>query len=298
MKSKMARHVLSLVLLAGLAIACARSPAPESVALDYSRALYARDSTAIYRLLAAADQRLKDEATFRRETDSPSGFALELSRRLGSLVTAEVADARVTGDQASVRLKLRLPDANAPAVAALAQDWDERRLNALPESERQRVLAEIAGLERSGRLPRIEGEETFALRREGGTWRVFVNWAASLAVRLAATVPAELPVEATFLPPETRVTPGQAFRVTLRLTNRSPRETSLRIAHHTSPERAEDALALVQCPLLLPVRLTPGETREFVSEYLALPDFPQDVPAVQVTYVLMAANLPGAPPAR
>jgi hypothetical protein len=298
MKSTMARHVLSLLLLAGLATACARSAGPEAVALDYSRALYARDATAIYRLLAAADQRLKDEATFRRETDSPSGFALELSRRLGSLVTAEVADARVTGDQASVRLKLRLPDANAPAVTALAQDWDERRLNALPESERQRVLAEVAALERSGRLPRIEGEETFTLRQEGGTWRVFVNWAASLAVQLAATVPPELPVEATFLPPETRVAPGQAFRVTLRLTNRSPREVGLRIGHHTSPERAAEALALVQCPLLLPVRLKPNEAREFVSEYVTLPSFPPDVSGVQVTYALMAEAASDPPPSR
>jgi hypothetical protein len=294
----MGRRLVWLLLLAGLAAACARSPAPEAVALDYSRALYARDSGALYRLLAAADQRVKDEATFRRETESPSGFALELTRRLAALVTAEVAEARVAGDQATVRLRLRLPDANAPAVAVLARDWDEPRLNTLPESERQRVLAEVDGLERSGQLPRIEGEQAFTLRREGGAWRILVNWASGPAVRLAATVPGDLPVEATFLPPETRVASGQAFRVTLRLTNRSPRETALRIGHHTSPERAADALALIQCPLLLPVRLAPGETREFVSEYLALPDFPRDVPEVRVTYALMAATATAAAPAR
>ena len=86
-----------------------------------------------------------------------------------------------------------------------------------------------------------------------------------------------------------------------------PLDRIRRLVVHQAPPRNRseqevagyrDALALIQCPLLLPVRLAPGETREFVSEYLALPDFPRDVPEVRVTYALMAATATAAAPAR
>src|SRR5438094_9750089 len=44
-----------------LLVGCARSPAPEDVAVEYGRALYRYDAAAIYRLASAADRRAKGD---------------------------------------------------------------------------------------------------------------------------------------------------------------------------------------------------------------------------------------------
>jgi hypothetical protein len=73
-------------------------------------------------------------------------------------------------------------------------------------------------------------------------------------------------------------------RVTVRARNTGRGEVTTRVVHRVEPPHRADALALLQCPLLVPVRLAPGETREFVSEYLLLPDAAADVAALDVVY--------------
>jgi len=50
------------------------------------------------------------------------------------------------------------------------------------------------------------------------------------------------------------------------------------------PETRADSLALLQCPLLLPVTVSAGQSQEFVSEYVVLKDVPGGPKQFQVTY--------------
>jgi cytochrome c oxidase assembly protein Cox11 len=86
-------------------------------------------------------------------------------------------------------------------------------------------------------------------------------------------------------PAEVVLAPGDQLRVTVRAHNRGGQEVTTRVGHRIEPEAESRHLALLQCPLFLPVTLRPGETREFSSEYLLLADVPKEVRALGVTYV-------------
>ena len=76
-------------------VGCARSPAPEDVAVEYSRVIYRYDAAAIYRLASAADQRAKDEETVRAQVGGPTGFALDIIRHLAFFIEAKPVDTRL-----------------------------------------------------------------------------------------------------------------------------------------------------------------------------------------------------------
>lgn len=263
---------------------CAQGTKPEDVALEYARALYASDLARAYRLISAEDRRVKDEAAFRREGGAISGFALEVSRRLASAIEAAAVETKIAGDRATVTLKVRLPDANARELAALAHDWDEKRLNALPWAERERITRRLDQLRRSGQLPMLEGQETFEMIREEAGWRVSLNWAGGVRVQFFAAAPKVSALDLRIEPPEAIVAPGERFQVVLRAENRSTREIVARVHHQIAPEREAGALALLHCPLFIPVRLGPGKVEEFRSEYLLLKDVPADAKQFRVTY--------------
>src|SRR5881628_769167 len=124
LRSPVLALLLSLLSLA-LAGGCTKSPTPFDVALDYGRAVYATDTAAIYRLVSSDDRRVKDEATFRQQRPEPTAFTREVMRQLASYVTAAPVKTTVSGTRATVTLKFRLPDANAPEIAALMRDWDD-----------------------------------------------------------------------------------------------------------------------------------------------------------------------------
>lgn len=271
--------VLAVILLAG----CARE-APQDVALEYGRALYASDLEHAYRLLSTDDRRVKDEQTFRQDGGAATGFALEVSRQLASFIEPTAVETKIEGDRAKVRLKVRLPDANAPEVATLALKWDEGRLNALPQAEREHIKRRLDQLHHARQLPMLEGEETFELIREKGRWRVFLNWAGGVRVRFSAIERGKLPLQVTISPDVAVVQPGERFHVTLRATNQSARDIAARVTHRIEPKEQADSLALLQCPLLIPVALKPGESEEFRSEYLLLKDVPVQARHFEVTY--------------
>lgn len=278
------------VLLAGLLAAggCAGRPAPDSVALDYARALYAGDLAGTYRLLSAEDRRVKDERAFLQERDGPTGFALEVAKRLAAFIEGNAAETTVRGERATVRLTLRLPNANAPEIATLVHDWDEERLNTLSATERRQVTARLADLHRAGRIPMLEAEETVELVREDRGWRVFLNWAGGVRVRFgAATAGEAMPVRVTVSPEESRLRRGDRVWVTVRVTNLSGRAVTTRVRHRIEPEPQAHHLALLQCPLLLPVTLPAGGSEEFRSEYMLLPDLPEQTRGFEVTYAFL-----------
>lgn len=276
---------LGWLLTLGLLLAgCGRGPSPEEVALAYGRAVYANDADAIWRLVSAADRRVKDEATFRRQQRELRGFAREVVHQLAGFTAAISVRTTINGDRASAVLRFRLPDANAPPIKELLHDWDEDRLNALADGERARIRARLAELHRQATLPLVEGDETIELVREGRRWRVFLNWAGGVRVGFEAAVDPEVPLQVTLTPGVAMLAPGERLRVTLRAINIGHREVSTRVGHRIAPEAQANHLALLQCPLFVPVTLAPGETREFLSEYLLLADVPADAKEFTVTY--------------
>jgi hypothetical protein len=267
-----------------LLVGCARSPAPEDVAVEYGRAIYRYDAAAIYRLASAADRRAKDEETVRAQVGGPTGFALEIIQHLALFMNAKPVATRLLGNRATVSLKLTLPDANAPDIRMLARDWDETALDALADSERAKVLRTLDELHERRTLPVVEGQETFELVKEGGGWRLVLDWGGAILVRFSASTAKTPALDVTTTPAEIRAKPGESFRVTLRATNVSGHEITSRVGHRIAPEADASFLALLQCPLFLPATFKPGETREFVSEYLLLKDTPGRVTAFRVTY--------------
>jgi hypothetical protein len=270
--------------------ACGREVPPEAVAVEYARALYARDLSRAYRLLSAQDRERKTEAVFVAEGDAPTGNALELASHLATFIEIASAERTITGDRAEVKLKLTLPDANAAEVAGLARDWGEKALNAISDKELEKIRKGLDELHRSGRLPTLEGEERFELVREGAGWRVVVDWAAGVQVHFRTRIPAVLAVRA--LPEEQRilVKTGEQFQMSLRLTNTSDQELSLRAAHEIEPKAAAPFVVFVQCPLLLPVQLPPGNTRVYSSTMMIAAGASDRMEEVQVTFTFRSAK--------
>lgn len=272
-----------LVLLSG----CARETGPEAVALEYGRALYARDLSQAYRFISSEDRRVKDEQTFRQERGAASGFALEVARQVASFIEAAPVEKTISGARATVNLKLRLPNANAPEIAALVFEWDERRLNDLSQTERRQIMKKLDQLHQAQKIPMLEGEETFKLAREGSGWRVFLNWAGGVRIRFRTAMQEVIPLQVAVSPEEILLMPGERVQVTVRAKNLSTRDIVARVHHRIEPKAAADSLALLQCPLFLPVTLEPGQTEEFLSEYFLLKDVPEEAKQFDVTYAFV-----------
>ena len=286
------RHagLVAVCAVAMVVAGCARGRAPEDVALEYGRAIYAYDAAKIHGLVSIEDQQAKDEETVRAQLDAPRGFALELMRQLAPLVTAVPVETHITDHRASVKLRFTLPDANAAALRTLARDWDERRLDALAQPERARIRRDLDELNQRRALPVLQGEETFELVKEGGVWRLALGWAGGIPIRFGASVAESLSLEVTVSPPQIRVKPGESFRVTVRARNVSGHDVTSRVGHRIAPPPDANFLALLQCHLFLPATFNPGETKEFVSEYLLLKDVPERVKTLEVTYGFGAAT--------
>lgn len=272
--------IAGILLLTG----CARGAGPEDVALNYARALYASDGARAYGLLSREDRRVKDKETFLRERDQPTGFALEAARKLASFIEATVVNRTSRGKQVTITLRLWLPDASAPQIATVVHQWDERRLNALSETEREQVMEKLTELYAARQLPAVEGEESFELVREGSGWRVFLNWAGAIRVYFRAAVDEAVPLHVTVNPEEVLAMPGERVRVSIRVENVHTREIVARVGHRIEPKRYAEFLALLQCPLFLPVTLKPGQTEEFPSEYMILKDIDDRTKRFQVMY--------------
>jgi hypothetical protein len=276
--------VAALVVTGVFLATAARRQSPEEVAREYGRGVYANDADVLWPLISSADHRAKGPATFRRQQRDLRGFTRQAVRQLSGYITATPVNVVQTGDRAKVTLRFRLPDANAADIRALMLDWDEARLDALPETDRRRIAGRLEQLHEKGALPTIEGDETIELVRENGAWRVFLNWAGGVRVRFVAAA-TNGALDVSVIPAEVVLAPGDQLRVTVRAGNRAGHDVTTRVGHRIEPEAESRHLALVQCPLFLPVTLRPGETREFSSEYLLLADVPKEVRALVVTNV-------------
>ena len=261
---------------------------PVDVVTKYLKFLYARDFRYAYRFISTTDRQLKTQNDYVRERGSFDGFALEVARKLSGLIEIRPVRQQIDGPQTRVTLALKLPDANA--VSDLLLDWDEKRLNALSWPEQKKILSRLDSLAREEKLPMIEGEEEFVLVQEGSQWKVFLDWAAGVRVRFETTLPASGVLAAQPTIKETIARSGDLFTIGFKVKNNGTGEAVTRIAHHVEPKEMAEYLDLVECALLLPVRLQPGEEQVYKSTYIVRGDLPDSAKTLDVTYEFTIEN--------
>jgi hypothetical protein len=255
---------------------------PVPVLSKYLRFLYARDLGQAYRFISTVDQRVKKRDDYVRERGAFTGFALDAARKLAELIEVRLASLQMDGARSRVKVALKLPDANA--VAPLLLDWDEQRLNALPAPEQKKLLVNIDRLAHDKKLPMIEGEEEFSLVKENSQWKVFLNLAAGVKIKFDTIVPSDGTLTAEPITRETIVRSGESFTIGFKVKNQASNEIRTRIVHQVGPTKLKQYLDLVECALLLPVRLRPGEEQVYNSTYLVRADLPDTTKALDVTY--------------
>jgi hypothetical protein len=262
-----------------------RRPAADeqsTVVLQYLKSVYARDFKQAYGFISAQDRLLKSAGVYINERGPFTGFTSEVAQKLAGWIEARPTEREQINDRAQLKVHLTLPDANS--VGPLLFDWDETRLNALSASEQKKLLTELDRLKANGRLKMLEGEEEFVLVKEGKRWKVFLDWAAGVHVVFKSTVPEGGLVDAVPDIRETIVRSGDLFTVTYRVKNRTAEALSARIVHHVEPNEVAHHLDLVECALLLPVRIPPGEEETYASRYWLRGDLPEGSKRLEVTY--------------
>jgi hypothetical protein len=231
---------------------------------------------------------LKPQNDYVRERGPFSGFALDAARKLSGLIELKPVSEQPDGKAKRVRVAMKLPDANG--VSALLLDWDEKRLNALPAPAQKKILVAIDDLTRQKKLPMIEGEEEFVLVQENAQWKVHLNWAAGVKVKFATILPPDGGILAEPIIKETVARSDDLFTIGFNVKNRTSRELVTRIVHRVEPKEMAPYLDLVECALLLPVRLRPGEEQTYNSTYVVRGDLPDGVKNLNVTYEFKVEN--------
>jgi cytochrome c oxidase assembly protein CtaG/Cox11 len=265
-----------------------RPEQPVQTLSSYLHFLYARDFRRAYRFIATEDQRVKPLHDYLRERPPFTGFTLDVARRLAALIEIRPLSEAPEQNVNRVKVNLKLPDANA--LSGLLLDWDESRLNALPVAEQKKILEAIDELNRQGKLPIIEGEEEFTLLREGSQWRVSLDWGAGIKVSFTTVLPSDTAISAEPLTKQTVARPSDVFTIGFRVKNGSNRAIVTRIVHRVEPKELAQYLELVQCALLLPVQLRPGEEQTYNSTYVVRGDLPDGAGRLDVIYEFKIDN--------
>ena len=170
------------------------------------------------------------------------------------------------------------------SLATLLSDWDEERLNVLSPHEQKKLLASIDSLKRRGSLEVIEGQEEFNLVREGNSWRLFFDWASGIRVNFTTIVPQDGAIEAKPTIKQTVTQPNELFTIAYRVKNLTDKEVFARITHRVEPAALTEHLDVVECALLLPVRIAPGQEQSYSSTYVVRGDIPDGTKSLDVTY--------------
>jgi hypothetical protein len=250
---------------------------------------YARDFKKAYRYISAGDRQLKAERVYVREKGSFSGFPLAVTRKLAEFIELQpLESSRQRDDRVRVKVAAKYPDANS--LSAILLDWDEERLNALPSSMQRDILSTLDRMHRAGEIKTIQGEEEFNLVKEGTHWRVYLDWAAGIRVSYNAIVPPTDSIEAVPVNKSTTIRPSELFTIAYRVKNRTAQTISTRITHLIEPKELSHHLEIIDCALLLPVELRPGEESEFYTTYIVDGDLPEGVKELNVTYEFQVAH--------
>ena len=252
------------------------------VADNYLKATYARDFRKAYRWLSNQDRLAKDEKTYSRERGSFTGFTARLAARLAGFIEAQPIETTIAGPQATIRLKLRVPD--PVALSAVLLEWDEERLNALSIDERSALLAKIDRLHTTGKLPFTEAEERLALVKENGGWKIRLDAAETVRVQVLIKLPDGAPLLVDSDPKELTFKPGEPFNVKLKIRNSSANKLCASVAHNVEPYFMGKFMGLGNCGTFVPFRLAPGAMRESSDTFLVWTDIPADTKQFTMIY--------------
>jgi hypothetical protein len=255
----------------------------------YLKNSYARDFKKAYRYISLGDRQLKAERVYVREKRSFSGFPLAVTRKLAEFI--ELRPLEALGEQdGKMRVKVEAKYPDAKSLSAILLDWDEGRLNALPSFMQRDILSTLDQMNRTGEIKRIEGEEEFTLVKEGTGWRVYLDWAAGIRVSYDAAVPPTQSIEAVPVNKSTTIRPSELFTIAYRVKNRTAQTISTRITHRIEPDELSEHLDIIDCALLLPVELRPGQESEFSTTYMVSGDLPEGIKELNVTYDFQVAH--------
>jgi len=274
----------SVIAVLFLWIARAQPAAWESVqvVVPYVKASYARDFQEAYGFISADDRRVTAKEIYVKERGALSGFSLELAKKLAGFIKATPVEEKIDGHRAHVKLHLVFPEANKLSANLLG--WDEERLNKLSPAERSELIEGLERRRKEGKIPMVESVRDFELVREEGSWRIFLDWAAGIRVSFDTVVETDALLEAKPAVKEVTVARGKLFNVSFKVRNLSSRAVTTWIVHRVEPKDLDEYLDLVECNLLFPVELQPGQQAQYPSSYLLRGDLAEGVKRLKVTY--------------
>jgi hypothetical protein len=255
---------------------------PMQVISAYLRATYARDFAEAYRYVSNEDRKIRDLNRYVRERGAYSGFTLEAGKKLSEGVEITILRQTESSRRLQVSIKYRVPDPKK--LSPLLLNWDPFRLNSLLPPDRKQLLDTLEKRRKEGPLEMSEGVDTFELVKEGGEWRVFLNWAAgvTIPIRLDLTKIADLDVRLS--KNQFVVQPGDAFELSLQIKNKTDQVLIARIGHVVAPQDIAGYLDFVQCGFLLPLTLQPGKEQEYSGTYMLRGSLPEGVRQLDLTY--------------
>jgi len=258
---------------------------PATVVRAYLRAVYARDFSEAYRYISSADHRARDLNQYLRQRGPFNGFALEVAKRLAATIEVEITSAQGGAAKITLAARYRAPDPEK--LAPLLRHWNGYRLNSLSSAERRQIMEAVEQKNRDKSIALISGEEKLTLVKEGGEWRIFLDWARGVTIPLRAIMaepdgPALLDVSLSRK--QAMIQPGEVFAVDVKIKNRTQKPIVIRIGHLIQPKELADYLEIVQCGFLLPVKLEPGVEQEYSGTYLLRGSLPEGVHQLNLDY--------------
>ena len=154
--------VFSLLIAAVLYFQPAGAKPPQVEPIDvvkaYLKASYARDYQNAYRYISSQDQLVWNEKSYASQSESFTGFALELAQTLAASMEVWVIEKQLGPDRAHYKIGYRVPTADE--LSSLLFDWDPDKLNALSRPRQEQLLETLGKMKKDGKMIMIEGQET------------------------------------------------------------------------------------------------------------------------------------------
>jgi len=233
---------------------------------SYLRATLARDYRKAYKLISPRDQEIWNEQSYALQYGNLSGFALEVATKLTEEAQVWVIEQRIGREQARLRVGYRVPTGDE--LAAHLFDWDERKLNALSQNDRERLLQQLESIRANHNPVVMTGQANVNLVVSQGRWRIFHDWASATPVTFRAASPKSAVLGVQLLNGKYIVKNGETLQTTVKVKNLSKQPIVASLTHKFDPPEAETQLNIMLCGALQPFTLEPGAERKIVTGYL------------------------------
>jgi hypothetical protein len=261
------------------------SDVPENAMKAYLKAVYAQDYRAAYPWISEKDRKYKSETEYLREYPSFPGLALELTRELSDMIEWSDVQTEIEGNEATVRFKVKLPNASAPEIQKLFFEFDAARLARLTEKEKEAIEEKLRLMKKRGALPKIEGEDSLKLVKKQGSWRVLADWAQAIPVKFSAEVKEGLAWEFRPVQEIVLAKPGETLQALYKVKNLSNHPLTAKARHRDEPkDLADKYLEVIQCFCFIQQTLAPGEEKELPLVFRVGWDVSKEVREFRIKY--------------